>query len=52
MVWITVEYPDYYRRWVASGLSDSLPSPERFAFWCANESKALVNVVNDGILSS
>ena len=28
------------------------PSPEREAFWCANESFALVNAANDGILSS
>jgi len=31
-------------------LSASRPSPERRAFWCANESKALINAVNGGIL--
>ena len=32
-------------------LSDSRPSPECFVFWCGDESPALVNAGNDGILS-
>ena len=51
MMGINVEYPVCYQRWTVEGLSDSRPSPERDAFWCANESSALVNGVNAGILS-
>ena len=37
--------------WTVESLSDSHPSPEREAFWCANESVALVDAVNGRTLS-
>ena len=51
MIRISAEYPVCHRRWTVEDLSDSLPSPEREAFWCANESSALVNGINAGTLS-